>query len=81
MLDLDEYKKARRVNLSHDEICEVLENTMKITEEELLGKSIEERLKIAKTFKKKSKLSLRQLEEVCHVSRSLIAKKEEKIHL
>lgn len=76
MLDLNEYKKARRVTLSHGELAEILSDTMKITEEELLATGTTERLKIAKALRKKSKLSLRQLEEICHVSRSLIAKKE-----
>lgn len=81
MFDKQRYKKTKRVQLSHKEICQVLESVAKITEEELLKCPKEERLKIAKNLRKKSKLSLRQIAEVCHISRTLIGQKEESLHL
>ncbi len=72
MTELNDYRKEKRVRYTKEELEQILFKTCGIKESEIKKLKPDEKLKIAKTLKKKTELSLRQIEKICHVSRSLI---------
>lgn len=72
MTELKDFRKDKRVRYTKEELGEILFKTCGISEEEIKKLKSEEKLKIAKTLHKKTELSLRQIEKICHVSRALI---------
>lgn len=72
MTELNDYRKDKRVRYTKEELEQILFKTCGIKEAEIRKLKSEEKLKIAKTLKKKTELSLRQIEKICHVSRASI---------
>lgn len=72
MTELNDYRKDKRVRYTVEELDQILFKTCGVREFEVKKMKSEEKLKVAKTLKKKTELSLRQIEKICHVSRASI---------
>lgn len=72
MTELKDYRKEKRVRYTLAELDEILLKTTGLCESEVKKLKSDEKLKIARTLKKKTELSLRQIEKICHVSRASI---------
>ncbi|MEG1806245.1 MAG: hypothetical protein RR327_07635, partial [Clostridia bacterium] len=66
--------KRRILPLSKDELEQILKKIANVDLEEYRQLDREQKYKIAKTIKKKSKLSYRQMETLLGISRSTLAK-------